>query len=153
MEKITRRRFLAEAMLGAAAAATACPTSGTAQQKTSGSPSNKVRVAIIGCGIRGKQHAQELGRLSDCEIVYVCDPDRDRSAELAASIEKQDGAAPKPVQDMRRIFDDLSVDAVFIATPNHWHALAAIWAMQAGQDVYVEKPVSHNITEGRRIVE
>ncbi|NDH04786.1 gfo/Idh/MocA family oxidoreductase [bacterium] len=72
---------------------------------------------------------------------------------LAAVVGKQQGNVPKTTQDMRRVFDDKSVDAVFIATPNHWHALAAIWAMQAGKDAYVEKPVSHNISEGRRIVQ
>jgi len=83
----------------------------------------------------------------------LCDPDTLLSAELAAIVEKQQGSAPKTTQDMRKVFDDKSIDAVFIATPNHWHALAAIWAMQAGKDAYVEKPVSHNITEGRRIVQ
>ena len=83
----------------------------------------------------------------------MCDPDKDLARELAAAVEKQQGTAPKAIQDLRRILDDRSVDAVFIATPNHWHALAAIWAMQAGKDVYVEKPVSHNLSEGRRIVQ
>jgi predicted dehydrogenase len=154
MQSITRRRFLENSMLAAAAAAagtTGLPLQ--AQEKKPGNASNRIRVAILGCRIRGKQHAQELAPLRDCEIAYVCDPDRDLAAELAAVVEKQQGSAPKPVQDMRRIFDDHGVDAVFVATPNHWHALAAIWAMQAGKDVYVEKPVSHNITEGRRIVQ
>ncbi len=71
----------------------------------------------------------------------------------ATRIEKRQGRRPKFVQDMRQMLDDKSVDIVTIATPNHWHALAAIWAMQAGKDVYVEKPVSHNVSEGRRIVE
>src|SRR5207249_3492671 len=109
--------------------------------------------AMIGCGIRGKQHADELARLSDCEIAYVCDPDRVRAAEVAAHLVTKNRPQPKAVQDLRVILEDKSVAAVFIATPNHWHALAAIWAMQAGKDVYVEKPVSHNISEGRRIVQ
>jgi predicted dehydrogenase len=87
------------------------------------------------------------------EVVYVCDPDRDLADERAASVEKATGRRPKPVQDLRAIFDDKSVDTVSIAAPNHWHALAAIWAMQAGKHVYVEKPVSHNVAEGRRIVQ
>src|SRR4030095_11760605 len=74
-------------------------------------------------------------------------------AELAAELVAKNRPQPKAVQDLRRVFDDKSVDAVFVATPNHWHALAAIWAMQAGKDVYVEKPVSHNVSEGRRIVQ
>ena len=153
MNSITRRRFLEDSMLAAAAAATAAiPTSLAGAEQRATSANDKIAVAIIGCGIRGKQHASELARLSDCEIAYVCDPDRDRAAELAAELAKN-GPRPKAVQDLRAVLDDKSVAAVFIATPNHWHALAAIWAMQAGKDVYVEKPVSHNLSEGRRIVQ
>lgn len=154
MSNITRRRFLEDSILATAAAATASlPMPVSAAEKTSSSPNDKVVVGIVGCGIRGKQHARELLRLADCEIAYVCDPDRDRAAELAAEIAAQKRPQPKAVQDLRHIYDNKSVDAVFIASPNHWHALAAIWAMQAGKDVYVEKPVSHNVTEGRRIVQ
>ncbi|MCE9530932.1 MAG: Gfo/Idh/MocA family oxidoreductase [Planctomycetes bacterium] len=155
MQSISRRLFLEDAMLATAAlAATAlAPQVFGADEKPTGNPSNKVRVAVLGCRIRGKQHVAELVKIPDCEIAYVCDPDRDLANELAASVEKQQGRAAKAVQDMRKVFDDKSVDAVFIATPNHWHALAAIWAMQSGKDVYVEKPVSHNISEGRRIVQ
>src|SRR5205085_11721772 len=112
-----------------------------------------ITVAILGCGIRGKQHAAELARLSDCEIAYVCDPDRARTDEIVADLVAKKRPQPKAGQDLRRVLDDKSVAAVFITTPNHWHALAAVWAMQAGKDVYVEKPVSHNISEGRRIVQ
>jgi len=154
MQSITRRRFLEDSMLAAAAvAAGPLAVAGPAQEKKAGSANNRIRVAILGCRIRGKQHAQELANLDDCEVAYVCDPDSDLVAELAAAVAKQQGIAPKTAQDMRRIFDDRAVDAVFIATPNHWHALAAIWAMQAGKDVYVEKPVSHTISEGRLIVQ
>src|SRR5262245_20552522 len=150
MSNITRRRFLEESILAAAAAASV-PTSVLAAESRAVSANDKITVAIIGCGIRGKQHAQELARLPDCEIAYVCDPDRDRAAELAAALAEQ--KRPRDIQDLRVILEDKSVAAIFIAAPNHWHALAAIWAMQAGKDVYVEKPVSHNISEGRRIVQ
>lgn len=157
MTWLSRRQFLEDSMLAAAALAAANSAAAPAwgqDQKSSGLPSNTVRVAVLGCRIRGKQHVAELARVPDLEIAYVCDPDRDLAAELAEITEKQQpGRAPKAVQDMRRVFDDKSIDAVFIATPNHWHALAAIWAMQAGKDAYVEKPVSHNISEGRRIVQ
>jgi len=152
MHSVTRRRFLLDSMLAAAAAATSVLPAG-AEEKRPHSPNNRLRVALLGCRIRGKQHAQEIGHLPDCELVCVCDPDKDLAGELAAAVEKQQGSAPKAVQDLRRVLDHRSVDAVFIATPNHWHALAAIWAMQAGKDVYVEKPVSHNLSEGRRIVQ
>jgi len=140
-------------MLAAAATAAAAPVPAWAEEKGPGSPNNRLRLALLGCRIRGRQHAQELARVPDCEIACVCDPDKDLAGELAAAVEKQQGSAPKAFQDLRRVLDDRSVDAVFIAAPNHWHALAAIWAMQAGKDVYVEKPVSHNISEGRRIVQ
>ncbi len=157
MRSLSRRQMLEESML-ATAALSAAALSATAQasyadETSTGNPSNRVRVAVLGCRIRGKQHVAELAKVADCEIAYVCDPDRDLAAELAAVVEQQQGKAPLAVQDMRRVFDDKTVDAVFIATPNHWHALAAIWAMQSGKDAYVEKPVSHNISEGRRIVQ
>src|SRR5436190_21379747 len=152
MSNITRRRFLEDSILAAAAAAS-IPAPLLAAEQHAASANDKITVAIIGCGIRGKQHADELARLSDCEIAYVCDPDRDRAAEVAAHLVAKNRPRPKAVQDLRLILDDKSVSAFFIATPNHWHALAAIWAMQAGKDVYLEKPVSHNISEGRRIVQ
>src|SRR5262249_33702600 len=139
------------AAAGAASAAMTLPV--LAAEERSVSANDKITVAVIGCGIRGKQHAAELARLSDCDIACVCDPDRDRAAEVAADVAAKNRPAPKAVQDLRVILDDKSIAAVFIATPNHWHALAAIWAMQAGKDAYVEKPVSHNISEGRRIVQ
>ncbi len=152
MSNITRRRFLEDSILAAAAAA-AIPTPFLAAEPRGAGANDKITAAIIGCGIRGKQHASELARLPDCEIAYVCDPDRDRAAEVAADLVAKGRAQPKAVQDLRVVLDDKSVAAVFIATPNHWHALAAVWAMHAGKDVYVEKPVSHNISEGRRIVQ
>src|SRR5437879_732001 len=152
MNSITRRQFLENSILAAAAAA-AIPAPLRAAEHRAASANDKITAAIIGCGIRGKQHADELAKLPDCEIACVCDPDRDRAAEVAAHLVTKNRAQPKAVQDLRVILDDKSVAAVFIATPNHWHALAAIWAMQAGKDVYVEKPVSHNISEGRRIVQ
>src|SRR5437764_8403346 len=154
MPNITRRKFLEDSILATAAAASLplAQSSAPAAEAATGSANDKIPVAILGCGIRGKQHAAELSKLAECEITYVCDPDRDRASELSAEIGKKH-PQPKAVQDLRRVLEDKSIAAVFITTPNHWHALAAIWAMQAGKDVYVEKPVSHNIVEGRRIVE
>ena len=154
MTTITRRQFLEDSILAAAAVATASiPNPLRAAEQRPVGANDKISVAIIGCGIRGKQHASELAKLADCDIAYVCDPDRDRAAEVASDLAAKSRPQPKAVQDLRVILDDKSVAAVFIATPNHWHALAAVWAMQAGKDVYVEKPVCHNISEGRRIVQ
>ena len=154
MKNITRRRFLEDSMLAAAAASAAglFPVPLLAQKKETGA-SNRIRVGVIGCRIRGKVHAREFAKLAGCEVASVCDPDRDLAAELAAETARQQNTRPQAVQDLRRVLEDKTVDAISIATPNHWHALAAIWAMQAGKDVYVEKPVSHNVSEGRRIVQ
>src|SRR6185436_2697118 len=134
MNSITRRRFLEDSILATAAAVTASiPARAIAAEPRAASANDKITVAILGCGIRGKQHAGELARLADCEIAYVCDPDRERAAELAADLVAKNRPQPKTVQDLRVVLDDKSVAAVFIATPNHWHALAAIWAMQAGK--------------------
>ena len=87
-------------------------------------------------------------------MVAVCDADEAvGQARGVENVEKVTGKKPTFYKDMRKMFEDKSIDIVSIATPNHWHALAAIWAIQAGKDVYVEKPVSHNVSEGRRIVE
>jgi predicted dehydrogenase len=156
MSNVTRRRFLEDSLLASAAVATSAGAAKSllaAEDEQKVGANDKITGAIIGCGIRGKQHTNELARLADCEIACVCDPDRDRAAEVAALLVKQGRSAPKAVQDLRTVLDDKSIDVVFIAAPNHWHALAAIWAMQAGKDVYVEKPVSHNVSEGRRIVQ
>jgi predicted dehydrogenase len=153
MPRTTRRRFLEDSILATAAAAMAGSTAAEARPIHRQEKSDTLRHAVIGCRIRGRVHAKEFGGQPGCEVAYVCDPDRDLAAELAGAVEKQTGKAPKVVQDLRRIFDDPEVDTVSIAAPNHWHALAAIWAMQAGKDVYVEKPVSHNIWEGRRMVD
>src|SRR5262249_30181067 len=105
-------------------------------------------------GGRSSAHLSHFTTKENCLITHVCDPD---TAHASAAIEKarksNDGVDPVFVQDLRRILDDKSVDIVSIATCNHWHSLAAIWAMQAGKDVYVEKPLSHNLSEGRRVVQ
>ncbi len=150
MKSLSRRRFLEQSML-ATAAAVAGPAVGSvmAQQEQSTSPNERLSVAVIGARGRGKAHAKMAAARKDCVISYICDCDKAIGPEVAAGFDSK----PKFVEDMRRIFDDKSVDVVTVATPNHWHALAAIWAMQAGKDVYVEKPVSHNVSEGRRMVQ
>jgi predicted dehydrogenase len=152
MTRVTRRRFFEESMIATAAAA-ATPQLLMAEDNTEKAANNTIRHAVIGCRIRGKVHAAEFGQQDGVEVAYVCDPDEALANELAATVEKQQGKRPQAVQDLRHIFDDKSVDTVSVAAPNHWHALAAIWAMQAGKDVYVEKPVSHNVVEGRRMID
>jgi predicted dehydrogenase len=154
MLHLTRREFLENSMLAAAAAAAASlPTRVTAAEERRAGANDRITAGIVGCGIRGKAHARELCKLADCEITWVCDPDPTRAEEVAALIVENKRARPKTVQDLRVMLEDKSLHTVFVATPNHWHVLAAIWAMQAGKDVYVEKPVSHNVVEGRRMVQ
>ena len=98
-------------------------------------------------------HLRLLAPRKDVEVAYVCDPDRKRLAAAAQLAREMSGQAPKAVEDMRRVLDDPRVDAVFIATPDHWHSPAAILALNAGKHVYVEKPCSHNIREGRLLIE
>jgi predicted dehydrogenase len=142
--------FLQESLLAAAAAgARSSDLVAAENSKQSTSPNERLSVAVIGVRSRGSDHAQAFDARKDCFVSYICDADSAIGQRVAAKFK----AKPKFVQDMRRIFDDPSVDIVSIATPNHWHALAAIWAMQAGKDVYVEKPLSHNISEGRRMVQ
>ncbi len=151
----TRRRFFEESLIATALAASAgvATQRASADEKQTSSANEVIRHAVIGCRIRGKVHAASFAKLKGVEVAYVCDPDSVLAEELANTVEKEHGKRPKVVQDLRRIFDDKSIDTVSIAAPNHWHALAAIWAMQSGKDVYVEKPVSHNVSEGRRMVQ
>ncbi len=107
-----------------------------------------IRVAVIGLGNKGKGHVGVFKDLPGVRVVALCDVDPDR---LAAQVKRVDTAFSHT--DPRRVLERKDVDAVVIATPDHWHALLAVWACQAGKDVYVEKPVSHNIWEGRKIVE
>ena len=114
---------------------------------------DKVHLAVIGLNGRGMDHvAGYIGR-SDVEIVALCDPDTNVLERAQLAVEKKGKPKPKGYQDIRKLLADQSVDAVSIATPNHWHSLAGIWAMQQGKDVYVEKPVSHNVREGRVLVD
>jgi predicted dehydrogenase len=112
-----------------------------------------ISVALIGCGGMGQAHLGLLARRKDVRIDYLCEPDANRLAQSAKAVESAGQKAPRAVKDMRAIFDDKSVRAVWIATPDHWHAPAAILAAEAGKHVYVEKPCSHNLREGRLMIE
>lgn len=124
-------------------------------QSPSVSPNELIHVAVVGAGGRGQSHIDGFAKEKNGTIVtHICDID-ERHGQRAcdAAAEKQNGKRPVYVADMRKLLEDQSIHAVSIATPNHWHALGAIWAVQAGKDVYVEKPVSHNVLEGRRLVQ
>ncbi|HSW47436.1 MAG TPA: Gfo/Idh/MocA family oxidoreductase, partial [Phycisphaerae bacterium] len=110
---------------------------------------DKIVVGCIGTGGMGMAHLRSLAKMKDVTIAAVCDVDQGR-CEAAA---KEAGTSPKMFKDFRQVLDMKEIDAVLIATPGHWHIIPAIAACQAGKDVYVEKPLGHNIREGRAFVE
>ena len=158
MSRRNRRQFLEDSMFAAAAAAMAGSAGQLLARRTiepqSKSPNERLNVAVVGAKGRGGSHIGAFAGRKDTVITYAVDVDSKIGNSRVDEIEKRQGRRGRSVvEDMRKVLDDKSVDIVTIATPNHWHSLAAIWAMQAGKDVYVEKPVSHNVSEGRRVVE
>jgi len=168
MDFLTRRQFLQSS--GALAAALAALGTGSAlaaddkpQKDPKDAPSgDKLRVAVVGVKGRGMSHVGSndpkgpsgfLDSGLNTVITTVCDCDEAVIGGAMKKIEQFQGKLPRYEKDIRKVVADPSIDIVSIATPNHWHALAAIWAIQNGKDVYVEKPVSHNVWEGRQIVE
>ncbi len=151
MSSSDRRQFLASS---AALAATTLAVPVGAQSAFGAN--ERIRVGVIGLGGRGRvSHCGALRQLAlqNVEIAALCDCDENRLKLAADECEKHSGKRPATFVENRALLDDPSIHAVAIATPNHWHALETIWACQAGKDVYVEKPASHNIFEGRKMVE
>ncbi len=124
-----------------------------ATQSRAQSRAERIVVGVIGTGGMGSQHTAELAARNDVEVAYVCDVDQQRLQTAAERVESATGRAPRPVDDLRHVLDDPRVDAVYIATPDHWHAPASILALDAGKHVYVEKPCCHNIREGRLMMQ
>jgi predicted dehydrogenase len=156
MRSISRRDFLQDSALAALAGAGMVSGTIAAERATAakkGQVNDQLRVALIGARGRGREHVHGLAGKHNCIIKTICDADSAVIGPAMKRAEEQQGEAPKFEQDIRKVVEDKNIDIISIATPNHWHALAAIWAMQNGKDVYVEKPVSHNVSEGRRIVE
>jgi predicted dehydrogenase len=137
-------------MQGLAAGVAAAGISSTASAR---SANETISIGAVGCGGRGRAHAQLLAGRNDVRIPYVCDPDQKRAEQAAAEVERVCGRKPVVVQDIRRVLDDSAVDAITVATPDHWHAPATILACEADKHVYVEKPCSHNVREGRLMIE
>ena len=157
---MNRREFLTKT--AAVTAALAARPAGLGARQ---SANETVNVAIIGlrgdnkghptstARGRGLDHYEHLSRIANVRITHIADIDeRHFKSSLPFAMEKW-GGSPKPETDFRRLLDNRDIDAVTIAAPDHWHALMTIWACQAGKDVYVEKPISHNIVEGRRMIE
>jgi predicted dehydrogenase len=147
MSALNRRRFLQTS--AASVAALSALTAARAADK----PNEKIRLAVLGVNGRGRALVQGFSSFEGAEVVAICDPDENVVPKALKAVDKRQKREPKFVKDLRHVFDDRDINAVAIATPDHWHALAAIWACQAGKHVYVEKPISHNLIEGRRMVE
>ena len=128
-------------------AATAIQTVRSAQ-----SPNDTVRVAVVGCGGRGNSHMGAWTSMPNVELAALIDVDDSHSERFIGALQRREKKPVPTFRDIRKILDDKNIDAVSIATPNHWHTLQTIWACQAGKDVYVEKPCSHNVFESKQIV-
>lgn len=137
----------------AGAAAASFIISGTKSSGRVMGANDRIRIAVAGINGRGQVHFKCYCAIPNVEVAYLVDPDSRLFASRSAAVKKLSGNTPQCVQDIRRALDDKNLDAVSIVTPDHWHALMGIWACQAGKDVHVEKPCSHNIVEGRRLVE
>ena len=146
MKRLNRRSFLTRSAL-----ATATISWSARSWAQVASANDAIRVAVVGFKGRGQSHIDGLSKIKGCRLTGLCDVDSDVLGK-----EKQKwadrGVEVQAVKDIRELLDSKNVDVIGIATPNHWHALGAIWAVQAGKDVYVEKPVSHNVWEGRQLV-
>lgn len=151
--QIGRRRFLGQAARRSAAI-TAGWTILSDPRSARATPANdRVTMALVGCGQRGTLLAQNFAARDDCRLAYLCDVDQRRLAGAMKAVTKsQAGDAPEGEGDFRTVLEDKSVDAVVLALPVHWHALATVWACEAGKDVYVEKPICHNAWEGQQML-
>ena len=158
-DKLSRRGFLEQSLITAAAGIAGIASTEKAHAhnevlgKQSKSANEKIHIAVIGLNGRGVSHLDAYLNRDDVEVVALCDVDMNVVERSAARVAKKGRPAPAAFQDIRKLLELKGLDAVSIATPNHWHSLAGIWAMQAGKDVYVEKPVSHNVHEGRVLVD
>src|SRR5213596_1022608 len=152
MKRITRRSFLRQA----AAAGAAFPLFTIAGTKSSGrvlGANDTIRVGVAGIHGQGSAHIDQYLEFKNVQVTHLIDPDRSLFESRGKKIRDKSGNNPKCFQDIRAALDDKDLDVVSIAAPNHWHSLITIWACQAGKDVYVEKPCSHDVFEGRKCVE
>jgi predicted dehydrogenase len=150
-----RRSFLQQSSVAGASALGSTLAAGAmaARAAQAAAANEQLVLGIIGCGGRGAYLAREFVKLKNVRISHCCDPDAGQAEKVARSLSDSGGGDVQIVGDPRRVLDTRLVDAVIVATPDHWHAPAAILACDAGKHVYVEKPCSHNVREGRLLVE
>ncbi len=145
MSKLNRRDFIRGSMAVGAGFALAAPYS-----RARGA-NDSIRLAVVGVGGQGSNHTKYFSRIDGVRLVAVCDPDQGHIDRRVEDFKKK-GQDIKGYVDVRELLDDKGIDVITSATPNHWHSLVTVWACQAGKDVYIEKPVSHEIWEGRQMV-
>jgi len=151
-EEINRREFLrTTARTGAGMAALSGITFLTHPERVFGA-NDRVRIAVVGLHGQGWSHVEEYCHMQDVELAAFCDVDEHVLDQRLAEVEKMGVKRPARFIDLRKLLDDKSIDAISIATPNHWHSLQGSWGFQAGKDLYVEKPLSHNWWEGRQLM-
>lgn len=150
----SRRAFVRRAVLAASAAPWigGLLLGGPSARGQAAAPSNRVRVGLIGCGGMGRGDLETFLLRPEVDCPVVCDPDEAQRGRAAQIVESKRGHRPDLVSDFRRVLERKDVDAVIVATPDHWHALPTVLACQAGKDVYVEKPLALTIAEGRAMV-
>ncbi len=146
MSKMTRRNFLRSSLAAGVAVTLATPYS-----RVRGA-NDDIRIAVVGVGGQGSGHINYFRKLPGVRVVALCDADKDHLDNRVNDFKKRNETVDGYI-DVRKLLENKNIDAITTATPNFWHALVTIWACQAGKDVYVEKPVSHNVWEGRKIVE
>ncbi len=151
-KEISRRKFIKSGSLGLAAGSAMLSASAKSYARILGS-NDTINMAVIGIRGRGGGHIQNFAKMKNVRVKYIVDIDENLFNRRLKQVEEIAGYKPDTAWDMRKVYDDKDVDAVAIATPNHWHALSTIWAAQAGKHVYVEKPSAHNVWEGRKMIE
>ncbi|MCB9502028.1 MAG: Gfo/Idh/MocA family oxidoreductase [Deferribacteres bacterium] len=149
---MTRREFIKRSSAGVAAGSAILTTNAASYARILGS-NERINIAVVGIRGRGRSHIENFAGMKDVHVKTLVDIDENLFAERIKKVEELAGYKPKTEWDMREAFNDKDIDAVSFATPNHWHALGSIWAAQAGKHVYVEKPSTHNVWEGRKMVE
>jgi predicted dehydrogenase len=153
---MTHSKLSRRTVLQAAAVSSVFPLFAISGTKASGQvigANDKIRIGVAGIKGRGGSHIDGFASQKNVQVSHLIDPDSSLFDARSKHVESKGGNRPKCVQDIREALEDKTLDAVSVATTNHWHSLITIWACQAGKDVYVEKPISHNVWEGRKCVE
>lgn len=152
MKQNNRRNFLKKSVLAAGGtilAGSSLEANTVSYRKT---PGDTINIAVVGINGKGRHHYSRFSKIPNVRVATLCDVDERLFPEAVSAVEKISGFKPKTEVDIRKVLEDKDIDAISIATPDHWHGLMTVWACQAGKDVYVEKPVSYTIEEGRKMV-